>query len=107
MTLAYASYSTAQNNVEIVAGQAGRIIRVVKLVLTSWVGVKLTLINDPGVDPQAITPPLHIGAGQPLVLRLGRSLPITVERGKGLGVSTIFEGAIGEHSILVWYELVA
>ncbi len=106
MTLASASYTGAQSNTQLVAGQDGRIIRVVQLLLTTWVAVKLILISDPGVDPQAITPPLHAGVGQPLLLRLGRGLAIPVPRSKALGVTTAYEAAVGEHSVFIWYELV-
>jgi hypothetical protein len=106
MAVAYGSWMTAQSGAVLVPAQAGKIIRVLKLVMTTWVGVKYMVQSDPGPDPLNLTPPLLVGAGCSLVLRLGRGLALATQRGKALGVSTTFSGSAGEHSLTVWYELV-
>lgn len=107
MAVAQGAWQTAQSGTVLVPAQPGKIIRVLKVVLTSWVVIKFTLQSDPGPDPLNLTPPLLVAAGIPLVLRLGRGLALATQRGKGLGVTTAFYGSPGEHSVTVWYELVS
>ncbi len=106
MTLVFGSYGANQNNTVLVPAQTGKLIRVVKLVVTAWTGVKVVLLSAPGPDPQALTPPLHVAAGMPLVLHFGRGLALVTGRGQALGVSTVFQSLPGEHSVAVWYEAV-
>jgi hypothetical protein len=106
MTFVSGTFSTAQTNAEVVAGQPGMIIRIIKIAFGSWAGVKLTLISSPGSDPVAMTPPLYIAGGRTLVLPLGRALALATDAGKGLGVTTVFQSTAAEHSVMIWYELV-
>jgi len=106
MTLAFGSYGTNQSNTVLVPAYTGQLIRVVRVVVTAWTGVKVVLLSNPGPDPVALTPPLHVASGMPLVLHMGRSLALSTGRGQALGISTAFQGLPGEHSIAIWYEAV-
>jgi hypothetical protein len=107
MTTVFGSWGTAQNGLVLVPAQAGKIIRVVRVLCTAWVGIKAQLQSDPGPDPLNLTPSLHIGPEASLVLPLGRSGAVATQRGKALGVSTAFQSGAGEHSVMVWYEVVS
>jgi hypothetical protein len=107
MTLVFASYSTVQSNTVLVPAQAGKIIRVVKLAVTTWATMKVILLSDPGPDPLSLTPPLHVGSGVPLLMHLGRSLALATGREKALGMTAVFQSVPAEFSIAVWYELVS
>ncbi len=107
MAMVYGAYSAAQTNLELIPAEAGKIIRVVMLLVSSWSSAKLTLISDPGGAAQAdVTPPLHFGASHVNVTRLGRSHAVPAERGKALGITLSYQGLPAEASVMVWYELV-
>lgn len=107
MTLAYGTYSTAQTNRELVPAQVGKVIRVVRLLVTTWASMKITLLSDPGPDPLNLTPPMHVGVGSPFVLALGRNFAVATARDKALGITTAFQSVSGEYSVAVWYEVVS
>ncbi|MEW6199198.1 MAG: hypothetical protein AB1601_11135 [Planctomycetota bacterium] len=106
MTLAFGAYGTSQTNTILIPAQEGRIIRVVKVVVSSWSAMRITFVSDPGPDPLNLTPPLYIGTGSPFVLSLGRALAVTTQRGKALGLTTSYQSMPGECSVAVWYEVV-
>lgn len=106
MELAFASYSTNQDNATLVAAEAGHKLRVVRLVITSWAAVSVTLLSNPGPDPRSLTPPLHVGTGQSLVLPLERTGALVTGRGEALGLSSAFQSGAAEFSVAVWYEAV-
>jgi hypothetical protein len=107
MMLAANTYSTAQTGAVLVPAAPGKLIRIVKVVITSWVGARITLVSDPGPDPAALTPALHVGPGQSLDLTLGRCYGLHAQRGQALGFNSGFSSADGEYSVAVWYELVS
>ena len=106
MALAFATYGTVQINTELVPAQPGKIIRVLKLVITTWGSLRVTLLSDPGADPINLTPALHANAGPGLSLQLGRRFAVATERGMALGFSAAFQSSAAEYSIAVWYEVV-
>lgn len=106
MALAYGSYSSVQINTELVPAQPGKIIRVLKLVITTWGDLKVTLVSDSESDPQNLTPALHTSAGRGINLQLGRRFALATARGKALGFSAAFQVTSAEYSIAVWYEVV-
>ena len=106
MAIANGSWISAQSGAVLVPAQAGKIIRVVRVVITSWATVKVQLQSDPGPDPLNLTAPLHVGVGHPLVLRLGRGGALTAQRGKAFGIASAFQGGTAEYSVVVWYDVV-
>jgi hypothetical protein len=106
MTLAFGAYGTSQTNTILIPAEAGRVIRVVKVVVSTWSALKITFVSDPGPDPLNLTPPLYVGTGSPLVLPLGRALALATQRGKALGLTTAYQSMPGECSVAVWYEVV-
>jgi hypothetical protein len=106
MTVAYGTYNSAQANTVIVPAQEGKIIRVVKIVVSTFAGVKVTFLSDPGLDPVVLTPPLHASMAG-LHLHLGRSCALATGRGKALGFNASYQMASGEYSVTVWYEVMS
>jgi len=107
MTVVSESYSTAQTSAVLIPPQAGQIIRVVRVVITAWTDVRITLLSDPGPAPDELLAPLYAGKSGPVCLRLGRSHAIVTERGRGLGMHASFNGTAGQYSVSVWYEVVS
>jgi hypothetical protein len=105
MTLAYGSYNNVQINTVIVPAQPGKIIRVTKVVVTTWASMKVIFVSDPGSDPVNLTPPLHV-SGTGLHLPLGRSFALTTGRDKALGFTAAFQMSAAEYSLAIWYEAV-
>ncbi len=106
MTLAYGTFNNVQMNTVLVPAQPGKIIRVVKVLVTTWAPLKVTFVSDPGPDPLNLTAPTHVsGAG--LHLHLGRSFAVATGRGQALGFTASFQLSAGEYSIAVWYEVVS
>jgi hypothetical protein len=105
MTAAFGTYATAQVNTVIVPPQAGKIIRVVRILITTFAGIKVTFLSDPGPDPVTLLPLMHSSTAG-LQLHLGRSCALATGRGKALGFRSVFQLASGEYSIVVWYEAV-
>ncbi|MCK4342024.1 MAG: hypothetical protein KAY37_09915 [Phycisphaerae bacterium] len=106
MAIAFDSYNTAQNNIVFIPAQTGKIIRVLKVLITAWTDVKITLLSDPGPVPEEITPPMHVTKSSPLVLHLGRSFSLATKRGRALGLTALFRSTTEQYSITVWYEVV-
>ncbi len=106
MTVAYGTYSTAQVNTVLIPAQAGKIIRVVKIMLTTFAGIKVTFLSDPGPDPVGLLPPIHASTAG-LQVRLGRGCAVATGRGKALGFSSNYQLGSGEYSLAVWYEVVS
>ena len=105
MTVAFGTYNTAQANTVLIPAQAGKIIRIVKIVLTTFAGMKVAFLSDPAADPVSLTPVLHTSTAG-LHLHLGRSCALATGRGKALGFNATYQLAGGEYSIAVWYEVV-
>ncbi|GEM_PF-1773603 len=106
MAMAYGTYSSAQTNMELVPAQPGKIIRVVRLLFTTWGSLKVMLVSDPGPDPVVLLPFTHVSAGTGLHLHLGRAGALTTGRGKALGFSSAYQVTASEYSITLWYEVV-
>jgi hypothetical protein len=100
MTAAFGSYITAQANTVIVPAQAGKIIRVVKIVVTTYASVKVAFLSDPGADPVSLTPSLHVST-QGMYLHLGRSCALATGRGKALGFNASYQ--LGSWSGTSWW----
>lgn len=106
MTLAFGTFNNVQINTVLVAAQPGKIIRVAKILVTTWASMKVSFVSDPGADPLYLTPPMQVsGAG--LNLQLGRSYALATGRGKALGFTASFQLSSAEYSIAVWYEVVS
>lgn len=105
MMLAFGTFNNVQINTVLVPAQPGQIIRVARVLVTSYVGIKVYFVSDPGADPLNMLPPLHV-AGSGLSLPLGRGYALATGRGKALGFTASFQLSAGEYSIAVWYELV-
>jgi hypothetical protein len=105
MTIEMVSYGAAQVGAPVAAAQSGAVCRVLMLAATCWQKVKITLLSDPnGGDERALTPPLHLGPGEPLVLRLGRLYALATDVGKSLGVTSEYESTVAELSLTAWVE---
>ena len=108
MAMVFGTHIIERTNYELVAAVTGKIIRILRLVVTGWSDTKITLISDPGgMNPANITPALHFCINHELDLRLGRGLAITAERGRSLGMTTAFRVSGAEYSVALWYELVS
>lgn len=103
MTLAHGTYNTVQVNTVIVPAQPGKIIRVARLVVTTWASLKVMLLSDPAGEHTIIAPPLHVSTSG-LCLQFGRGYALTTARGKALGFTASFQLTGAEYSIAVWYE---
>lgn len=107
MLMAQGTYGSGQSNTVLVAGQPGRVIRVVKLLITSWAALRVQVVSNPGPEADALLGPVHVGAGQTLELRLGRGLALAAGRGAAVGITTAFQGGAGEFTVIAWYEVVS
>ncbi len=107
MALAIFNYSDAQAGQSLAAAQADRIIRVERLILTSWVGVAITLVSDPGgVGEVAISATLRYSPGGLGVFEFPKPYALITERGRALGLNTSFQSSSGNYGVMVWYEYV-
>lgn len=106
MAIVFGSYTGTQVNTELVPAQPGRIIRVVKLLVSGWTALRLQLLADPGGEAAPLLPQMHIGPGG-LVLGLGRHCAVSTGPGQGLGFTATFQGAAASFGVAVWYEVVA
>ena len=105
MLCAFTSYSASQSEVELIPAIEGKIIRVLKLLLTASVTAGFELVSDPGGGGStALTPPLFVTGS--FALRLGRPYALSAARGKGLGLNLTFVSTEGPAGIAVWYEVV-
>ncbi len=105
MAIATCVFNTSQTSVELVPAQAGRQIRILRVLGTTWATLKYTLLASPGAGETALLAPLHV-SNRGLDLLLGRKYALTTERGQALGFSAVFQGTATESSLIVWYELV-
>ncbi|MDX2199260.1 MAG: hypothetical protein SF069_09865 [Phycisphaerae bacterium] len=107
MALAIFNYSDAQAGQTLAAAQPDRIIRVERLIITSWVGVAITLVSDPGgVGEAAISATLRYSPGGLGVFEFPKPYALTTERGRALGLNTSFQSSAGNYGVMVWYEYV-
>jgi hypothetical protein len=105
MLCAFTSFSASQSEVELVPAVEGKIIRVLKLLLTASALAGFELLSDPGGGGlAALAPPIHLTGS--FALRLGRPYAFSAARGKGLGLNLTFASTEGPAGIAVWYELV-
>lgn len=106
MILAHCTFNSAQTNYVVVPAEPDRRIRVVKLLITAWVGVKVRLLSNPGPDPLSISPLLLAVGSAPLLMPLGERCAFVTELGEALGLTAVFQSLAGEYSVAVWYDLV-
>ncbi len=107
MSMERANFSTAQTGAEVVPGHPGEAIRVLMILVTCWASAKITLLSDPGGDDEReLTAPLHIGAGQPLLVRLGRHYALPADPAKAFGVTTSYQSTVAPLTLTVWFEWV-
>ncbi len=100
-----AEYTGVQTNVTLVAAVSNRIILVTRVVFSTDSDATIKLVSDPGGTPADITPDLYASANGQIELNLGHAFALGTGLGKALGITTV-PGVPGEHSVLVWYELV-
>jgi hypothetical protein len=105
MAVVSCNFAAAQASIELVPAQAGRQIRVLRVVGTTWAALKFTLLAAPGAGEAALHAPLHVST-RGLELLLGRKYALATERGQALGFTAVFQGTPADSSLLVWYELV-
>ncbi len=105
MAFLKAEYSGSQTNTTLVAAVSNRIILVTRVVFTTDSDTMIKLVSDPGGTPADITPVLYTAANVQNDLNLGHAFALGTGLGKALGITTT-PGVPGEHSVLVWYELV-
>lgn len=99
------SFNAPQASVMLLPPVPGRAYRVLRVLVTSWGTIKLQLLSNPGAAESGLLPPLHNG-NRVLDLTLGRRFAVSTPPGASLGVSATFQGAPGESSLAVWYDLV-
>lgn len=107
MALAYQRFTTAQTDAQLIAAEPGKTIRIVKLLVTTWANLKLTLLSDPGPQEVGLMAPVHVSTSAPLLLHLGRNGAVAAQPGKAVGITAAFAGSSGEYSIHIWYEVVS
>jgi hypothetical protein len=107
MALELATFDTPQTGTQDIAAATGQIIRVLQVVATCWAGASVCVLSDPGGPDEAyLTRALYLGAGQPLLLRLGRTYALSSGRGKAIGVTVAYQSSAQDLSLAIWYELV-
>lgn len=105
MAMTMVNASTAQANVELAAGEAGVILRVERLILTSWVGLYVVLLSDPGgPNQQEISSRMRVTNGSVGVFDFSGRFALNSEPGKALGFTSVFQGAPGDYGLMIWYE---
>lgn len=106
MAIAQSAFTISQTDTVLVAAQPGKIILVLRVLATSSLSGNFRLASDPGGASETdLTPDLFMVAG-PLDLKLGRGFGLATERGKALGITTVYIGDPANHSYVIWYELV-
>lgn len=107
MAIAIQNYNDFESGAVIVPAQAGLVIRVERLLVTSWVGMALTLLSDPGgAEEQAITAALRIMGGSVGVFDFAGKYAISTARGTALGLSSFYQSTSSAYGVMVWYEYV-
>jgi hypothetical protein len=104
MNIAHGDYLTGQTNLVLAPAHAGRAIRVIRLLVTCSVPVRVQLLTNPGTESVPIHSPLQVGLTG-LHLALGRRDALASRPGEALGISTNPDGGTGQHSFIVWYEV--
>lgn len=107
MALVVANYSANQSNTQVIPAVTDRLILVTRFQFFGNYEGYCKLISDPTGSPVDLTPPLYFPYYGSIVLELGRAWGLTTGRGKGLGFSSVMALSPKNHSILVWYEVVA
>ncbi len=101
------SFAGMQEQHILVPGAEGRLIRVLRVCISTSRAGTFELWSDPGgATAVELMPPVHVAANATLDLRLGARYGLTVGRGRALGFSSVLEDAAARHSVLLWYELV-
>lgn len=107
MAILTAGYTANQTNTELVAAMAGKLIRVLRVLVTFESAGTIKLISAPGLAEAAdVTPLLYLGAAGLLHLDLPREQALTATRGKALGFTSSIAAAGKGQGIMIWYELV-
>ena len=107
MALVLLNYATGQTSELIVPAQDEKIIRVERVIITTWSGLKFWLMSDPGGGKETeLTAPLQVVLGSGGIYDFTGPFAVQTGRGEALGLSTVFQGAPSEHSLMIWYELV-
>lgn len=106
MALFIANYSSAQTAQVVVSAVPDGIIRVQRLIVTGWAGFYLALLSDPGGGgEQEITSRLRIQNAAVGVFDFSAGFALNVERGKALGLTTVYQGAPADYGVMIWYEI--
>lgn len=107
MALAQATYSSNQTNAVLVAGVAGKRIRVTRLNASFQTNGTLDWLAAPGGAGQAaLLPTLYLAAHTPIDLVFGSDGGVVTAAGDALGLTSALDGPSRGQGVMVWYELV-
>lgn len=91
----------------VIAGTAGKQIRVRRWCLMADVSGQALLVSDPNGSAQSnLTATFYFASGQPIDVALAERDALTAAMGKDLGLSVTLPGFSGDYSLSVWYDLV-
>lgn len=108
MALFKADYSSALTGLEVITAMTDHAIRVERLLITSWVGLHLQIISDPGGPKESIlSAKLRATAGMLGNYDFSDAFVLTAGTGKSLGLTTVYQGAPADYSVMLWYEYVS
>lgn len=106
MKLFKGNYSAALTQQLIVPSVAKSSIKVHRLLITSWVGLHLILLSDPGGGEETeMSSQIRCTAGMNGSFDFRRPFELMTATEKALGVTTVYQGAPSAYSIMLWYEI--
>ncbi len=106
MTVVSQSFTGGQTATVLVPAIPGKIIRVLRVLFTTWGTINCGLSSDPGGPTQVLlSGAIYLNPGVPLDVFLGRAYAWRVARGKALGFDSAFSGGEQPHSVTVWYDV--
>ena len=107
MAMVKAEYGASQTNAVVVPATGGKIILVLRLLVSGDSNFNMRLQSDPGgADDADLTPTLYVSGDRVIDLKLGRAFGLAAGRGKALGLTSDVAFSPADHSVMVWYELV-
>lgn len=107
MAVAVADLNSSVSDHVIIAGEADKIVRIHRVMITAANVGEIRLVSAPGtLEAADLTPRLFINTARSLDVNLGDAQALSSIRGAAIGVTSAFSGSEQRHSVLIWYELV-
>lgn len=93
--------------VMLAAGEAGRTIRMQRMIFSGTTGGTVRLVSDPGGAGQAdLCPSLFFRPNVPIDLALSVIEAVAAPSGKSVGVVVTLASGSANYSVNLWYDLV-